>query len=146
MCVRTRSDQGSGLRCREWARERRRARSRPDSDALLRFWLSCASLHLSRALSASPTPGLDVGLGCLAFLALSQRNEAELRVRATDGGVCSLLGAHWHSSQRVRVDAASRPELHALVLAAAFTGAQPVKASTVSEPLRYSMQNPRTGC
>lgn len=38
MAMRTRSDQGSGLRCREWVRERRRARSRPDSpDALLRL-------------------------------------------------------------------------------------------------------------
>lgn len=39
------------------------------------------------------------------------------------------------------IDATGPGQLHALVLAAAFTGAQPVKASTVSEPLRYSMQD-----
>lgn len=93
-------------------------------------WLSCASLHLSRALSATPT------LGCLAFLTLSQRNEAELRVRATDDGVCSLLiGTRASACGSTR-----RPgpgQLHALVLAKAST----VLVTVSPMPLRYSMQD-----
>lgn len=125
MCVRTRSDQGSGLLCREWVRERRRARSRPDSDALLRH---CCPVHPSISPGPSQPPRRSAVSHSSHYRSATRLSCAFGR-QTTVSVRCSLLiGTRASACGSTR-----RPgpgQLHALVLAAAFTGAQPAKAST----------------
>lgn len=143
MCVRTRSDQGSGLRCREWVRERRRARSRPDSpDALLR--LGCP-VHPSISPGPSQPPRRSAVSHSSHYRSATKLSCAFGR-QTTVSARCSVLTGTCGSTRRP-----GPGQLHALVHGRAARQGVHGPSDSVSNATPIfdagrRTQNPRTGC